>query len=48
MCEHKQGCLKPEHLQGKPEECTPEQIRRCHGDVDKHPCEATDESGSSE
>jgi len=31
-----EGCLKEgEH---KPEECTPEQIRECHGDVSEHPC----------
>ncbi len=29
-------CLKEgEH---KPEECTPEQIRECHGDVSEHLC----------
>jgi ArsR family transcriptional regulator len=33
-------CERPEKLKGKPEECTPEQIRDCHGDVKKHPCEA--------
>jgi hypothetical protein len=22
-----------------PKECTPEQIKECHGDVKKHPCE---------
>jgi ArsR family transcriptional regulator len=32
-------CERPEKLKGKPEECTPEQIRECHGDVKKHPCE---------
>jgi len=38
MCE-KCGCLKPENLKTTPEECTPEQIRECHGDVKEHPCE---------
>ncbi len=38
MCDHKQGCLKPEYLQGKPEECSPEQVRKCHGEVKEHPC----------
>jgi hypothetical protein len=33
-----QGCQKPENLKGKPQDCTPEQIRECHGDVDAHPC----------
>jgi ArsR family transcriptional regulator len=32
-------CERPEKLKGKPEECTPEQIKECHGDVKKHPCE---------
>ncbi len=38
-------CKKPEELKGKPEECSPEQIRKCHGDVNEHPCEkqGTDE-----
>jgi len=31
-------CERPEKLKGKPEECTPEQIRDCHGDVKSHPC----------
>jgi ArsR family transcriptional regulator len=31
-------CERPEKLKGKPEECTPEQIRECHGDVKGHPC----------
>jgi len=39
MCNCK-GCQKPEKLKGKPEECSPEQIRECHGDVEKHPCGA--------
>lgn len=32
-------CERPEKLKDKPENCTPEQIRECHGDVGKHPCE---------
>ena len=32
-------CQKPEKLRGKPSECTPEQIKECHGDVAGHPCE---------
>ena len=38
MCESKQGCQKPEELVGKPEDCTPDQIEKCHGDVKAHPC----------
>jgi len=43
MCgKAKSGCRKPEELKGKPSECSPEQIRNCHGNVDprKHPCTA--------
>jgi len=40
MCkvESKKGCEHPEKLKGKPEECTPEQIRECHGEVTEYPC----------
>ena len=41
MCccnDKKEDCQKPENLKGKPEECSPEQIRKCHGDVKEHPC----------
>jgi hypothetical protein len=31
-------CEKPERLTGKPEDCTPEKIRECHGDTAEHPC----------
>ncbi len=31
-------CERPEKLKSKPEECTPEQIRECHGEVKPHPC----------
>ena len=36
MC--KDCCQQPERLKGKPEECTPEQIRECHRDEKNHPC----------
>ncbi len=32
-------CEQPDKLKGKPQECTPAQIKECHGDVKKHPCE---------
>lgn len=32
-------CQEPEKLKGKPQDCTPEQIKECHGDVEGHPCE---------
>jgi hypothetical protein len=40
MCkpESKKGCEHPEKLKGKPEECSPEQIKECHGEVVEHPC----------
>jgi DNA-binding transcriptional ArsR family regulator len=31
-------CQNPEKLKGKPEECTPQQIKDCHGDEKNHPC----------
>ena len=31
-------CRKPENLKGKPGECSPEQIKACHGDAEDHPC----------
>jgi len=37
MCDCK--CQYPEKLKTKPEECTPEQIKECHGDDKEHPCE---------
>ncbi len=38
MCASKKGCQKPKELKGKPEECSPEQIKKCHGDLKPHPC----------
>ena len=38
MCDGKKGCRKPEDLKGAPEECSPERIEKCHGDVKAHPC----------
>ena len=40
MCcnEKQEGCQKPENLKGKPADCSPEQVRRCHGDTKQHPC----------
>jgi hypothetical protein len=32
------GCEHPERLKGKPGECSLEQIRECHGEVEEHPC----------
>jgi hypothetical protein len=40
MCnkDKKEKCLRPEEGKGKPKECPPELIRKCHGDAKKHPC----------
>ena len=38
MCGRKAGCQKPEELKGRPEECSEEQIRKCHGEDKSHPC----------
>ena len=43
MCEEKKPCCeKPEELKGKPEDCSTEQIKKCHGDVVEHPCAPKD------
>ena len=38
--ENKKECKYPEKLKGKPDECTPEQIEKCHDDISEknHPC----------
>lgn len=36
MCQN--CCQQPDKLMDKPENCSPEQIRECHGDVAEHPC----------
>ena len=38
MCEKGKCCQKPEKLIGKPQDCTPEQIKECHGEAKVHPC----------
>ncbi|MBA7536006.1 hypothetical protein ES705_28268 [subsurface metagenome] len=37
---NKKECKYPERLKGKTEECTSEQIKKCHGDISEknHPC----------
>lgn len=40
------GCQCPEELQGKIEECTPEQIEKCHGTSGGHPCTPEKEKNS--
>jgi len=41
MCEA--CCMHPVELKGKPEDCSTEQIKKCHGDVKAHPCEEKEE-----
>ena len=36
MCQN--CCQQPEKLKDKPESCTPEQIKECHGESGGHPC----------
>ena len=43
MCYGKTKCERPKDLKGNPEACPPEQIRKCHGNVKKHPCSETSE-----
>jgi hypothetical protein len=38
MCEGKNCCQDPKALKDKPEDCSPEQIRKCHGKTKRHPC----------
>lgn len=38
MCGGTKGCQNPDGLKGKPQDCLPEQIRECHGDVGAPPC----------
>ena len=44
MCQN--CCQQPDKLKDKPESCTPEQIKECHGDGGGHPC--TTENCSAE
>ena len=34
----KAKCQKPENLKGRPQDCSPEKIKECHGTDGKHPC----------
>jgi hypothetical protein len=38
MCEKDNCCEKPDQLKGKPQDCSPEQIKKCHGSEAEHPC----------
>jgi DNA-binding transcriptional ArsR family regulator len=41
-CREKCGCTHPEEKRD-PKDCSPEQIRECHGEVEGHPCEGKEE-----
>ena len=32
------GCRKPKSLKGDPKECTPQQVKKCHGNAKGHVC----------
>ncbi len=38
MPSKKSKCQCPKNLKGGPEDCTPEQTRKCHGTKKSHPC----------
>ena len=38
MCDKEKCCERPEKLKGKPKDCTPAQIKECHGETKKHTC----------
>ena len=38
MCQQNQACRKPEELKDRPENCSPEQIKKCHGEAMEPPC----------
>ena len=44
MCKKDECCQKPEQLQGNPQDCSPEQIKQCHGADVGHPCVPEDKT----
>jgi len=38
MCQNGTCCQILENLKDKPQECSAEQIKKCHGDQKGHPC----------
>ncbi len=38
MPDEKKNCEHPEKLKGKPGDCSPEQIKECHGEEAGHSC----------
>lgn len=45
---YKPECKHPEQLQKNPQGCTPEQIRKCHGEERSHSCEEEKEKNEEE
>lgn len=43
MCVAEKGCQKPDELKGKPQDCSPDQVAKCHGEGEDHPCAPTGE-----
>ncbi len=41
-------CQQPIKLQDKPETCSPEKVRECHGDVKEHPCSHSNDAPARE
>jgi hypothetical protein len=37
----KQTCQKPKELKDKPSQCSPAQVKKCHGAATAHPCAPT-------
>ena len=42
MCCGKTKCQRPKELKGDAKECSPEQIKKCHGQDKDHPCVKAD------
>ncbi|MGC8862504.1 MAG: hypothetical protein ACP5R5_06985 [Armatimonadota bacterium] len=42
MCGDSKRCKREGDAARKPEECSPEQIRECHGELSEHPCVGED------
>ena len=40
MCEKRECCQRSEQRKGKPQDCSPEQIKKCHGGSKDHHCES--------
>jgi hypothetical protein len=38
-------CQKPQNLKGRPQDCTPQQIRKCHGTAKTHRCAPSPKGG---